>query len=166
MRKKGLFGVIGIVLFLFVVFVILGLSLWGKINLLAFGDEPKININAIVTSSNYTNDCEIFLMGILRFRDAHTDLTYGEMMSLAKRRGAGLNLSRRIEETISQDILSRNLDCIEIIAQGDSDEEPFIQYYPYGHCKEKLHLDYCEAYVPDMIPEEGYIRVQFAMVAT
>ncbi len=169
-KKGSLFGMIGVVLFLIVVFVILGLTLFQSLSLGAIGHMPKMHIHATIQSSDYSNDCDIFLMNLLRFEaypGTSGSPTFSQVMGLAKQRKQGQSLGTEMKRVIEQEILAlpagEHLDCFEIKARGPEDKEYFLDYSPYGPCEEKTSSKFCEAYVPDSSPERGYIKVEMAV---
>ncbi|UCD03849.1 MAG: hypothetical protein JSW73_04895 [Candidatus Woesearchaeota archaeon] len=165
-RKKG-FGVIGGVLLLIIIFLITVVVIWSVASQGLAGHPPVMHLNAVVVSSNYTNDCDIFLLNLLRYKDPAKGLTYGEKIILSKQLKESTAVGIELKEIIENDIIKRPLDCVtdcfEIIAQGEGDQEPFLSYAPCGKCDKRLSIDYCEAYLPEFNPEDEHIKVQLAL---
>lgn len=170
-KKASLFGMIGAILFLLVIFILLGLTVWQNFTLSVIGSAPRMHVHATVVSSDYSNDCDIYLLGLLRYQvyPNSNSITYAELMSIAKHTKQGKELGEFMLYTLENQILklpaSQHLECFQIRAKGMDDKEPFIDYKPYGPCEEKTSSRFCEAYVPDRYPENGYIKIEMAVEA-
>ena len=103
-------------------------------------------------------------MNLMRFEDSSTGLTYAELLSLAKVRNEGLLVGNRIKNSVENDIIKSTVDCFEIRAKGQNDQQEFLMLAPYGRCEYKENARLCSTYIPDIDPEEGWIKVELAIV--
>lgn len=166
MKRKGLFGMFGMVFFLLAVFIIIGMSLFFNISLTALGNPPRLHVNARVVSSEFSNDCDIFLLNVLKFRDEdNNDLTYSQLIAIARETNQGDIMALKLRRLIEDEIVENTLSCLQITAKASSAIEPFINYAPYGNCELKTSSNLCQAYIPTANPEDGYILVKMAVEA-
>jgi len=172
MKKGSIFGIIGIILFLIVVFLIFGMSIYSFLTIGLTGQSPKMNIDATVVASKYSSDCDIVLLNLLRYEDftGNTDLSNAQILALSKHTGQSIEVAKEFENIIKNLLTYTSgpttLKCFQIVAQSEYAKEAFLTHPSDVVClKEGIEEDdvrICEAYIPDISPDKGWIKIQVA----